>query len=135
VLGYKHLVHASVCPKAHFDYVHWPAAKNVILSGVKSVTLHDDGAAEMSDLSSQVCALSHRHPAPLLARPTACVAPQFFLREDDIGKPRAAVCLPRLQELNNYVPCHVLTGALTEDALAAFQVRFTCALTSSSEPI
>lgn len=29
-------------------------AKNVILGGVKSVTLHDDGVAEWQDLSSQV---------------------------------------------------------------------------------
>lgn len=30
-------------------------AKNVILAGVKSVTLLDDGLAEWSDLSAQVC--------------------------------------------------------------------------------
>lgn len=30
-------------------------AKNVILGGVKSVTVHDHGAAEWRDLSSQVC--------------------------------------------------------------------------------
>lgn len=30
-------------------------AKNVILGGVKSVTVHDQGAAEWKDLSSQVC--------------------------------------------------------------------------------
>lgn len=30
------------------------AAKNVVLGGVKSVTLHDSGNVEMSDLSSQV---------------------------------------------------------------------------------
>ena len=29
-------------------------AKNVVLSGVKSVTLHDDGNVEWADLSSQV---------------------------------------------------------------------------------
>lgn len=29
-------------------------AKNVILGGVKSVTLHDEGVAEWQDLSSQV---------------------------------------------------------------------------------
>lgn len=29
-------------------------AKNVILGGVKSVTLHDEGVAEWRDLSSQV---------------------------------------------------------------------------------
>lgn len=30
-------------------------AKNVILGGVKSVTVHDQGVAEWRDLSSQVC--------------------------------------------------------------------------------
>lgn len=29
-------------------------AKNIILGGVKSVTIHDQGVAEWSDLSSQV---------------------------------------------------------------------------------
>lgn len=30
-------------------------AKNVILSGVKSVTIHDQEVCQLSDLSSQVC--------------------------------------------------------------------------------
>lgn len=118
-------------------------AKNVILSGVKSVTLYDNGPAEMSDLSSQVWLLSgHFHVvaprsmawptsvsvlvnADVCKRSCSCArpCPQFFLRESDIGKARAEVCLSRLQELNSYVPCHLLTGDLTEDALAAFQVR------------
>lgn len=33
---------------------HSSVAKNVVLGGVKSVTLHDSGNVEMSDLSSQV---------------------------------------------------------------------------------
>jgi len=55
-------------------------AKNVILSGVKSVRLHDDAEASFMDLSSQ-----------------------FYLSEADIGKNRAMVCLPKMKELNNYV--------------------------------
>ena len=43
-------------------------AKNIILGGVKSVTLHDQENAEIADLSSQ-----------------------FYLTEEDIGKNRAAV--------------------------------------------
>lgn len=43
-------------------------AKNIILGGVKAVTLHDEGNVEMSDLSSQ-----------------------FYFREEDVGKNRAAV--------------------------------------------
>lgn len=74
-------------------------AKNVVLGGVKSVTIHDDGNAEWADLSSQ-----------------------FFLREEDIGKNRATVTLPRLAELNNYVPCNCHTGSLDESFLKNFQV-------------
>ena len=55
-------------------------AKNIILGGVKSVTLHDECNAEMADLSSQ-----------------------FYLSEDDIGKNRAVVSLNKLAELNRYV--------------------------------
>jgi molybdopterin/thiamine biosynthesis adenylyltransferase len=44
------------------------AAKNVVLAGVKSVTLHDTETAVLSDLSSQ-----------------------FYLFEEDVGKNRAEV--------------------------------------------
>ncbi|KAJ8259981.1 hypothetical protein GJAV_G00175680 [Gymnothorax javanicus] len=79
-------------------------AKNVILGGVKSVTLHDQGPAEWRDLSSQ-----------------------FYLREEDLGKNRAEVSQPRLAELNSYVPVVVYTGVLTEEYLTQFQmVVLTC---------
>lgn len=55
-------------------------AKNVILAGVKSVALHDDNKTEWSDLSAQ-----------------------FYLTEEDIGKPRAGACVTKLAELNRYV--------------------------------
>uniref|UniRef100_A0A8D0CHC8 E1 ubiquitin-activating enzyme n=1 Tax=Scleropages formosus TaxID=113540 RepID=A0A8D0CHC8_SCLFO len=74
-------------------------AKNVILGGVKSVTLHDQGSAEWRDLSSQ-----------------------FYLREEDLGRNRAEVSQPRLAELNSYVPVTAYTGALTEEYLTEFQV-------------
>uniref|UniRef100_A0AAR2KL38 E1 ubiquitin-activating enzyme n=1 Tax=Pygocentrus nattereri TaxID=42514 RepID=A0AAR2KL38_PYGNA len=74
-------------------------AKNVILGGVKSVTLHDQGVAEWQDLSSQ-----------------------FYLREEDLGKNRAEVSQGRLAELNSYVPVTAYTGALTDDYLTQFQV-------------
>uniref|UniRef100_A0A673BFY1 E1 ubiquitin-activating enzyme n=1 Tax=Sphaeramia orbicularis TaxID=375764 RepID=A0A673BFY1_9TELE len=74
-------------------------AKNVILGGVRSVTVHDQGVAEWRDLSSQ-----------------------FYLREEDLGKNRAEVSQPRLAELNSYVPVTSYTGALTEDYLTKFQV-------------
>ncbi|KAJ8259163.1 hypothetical protein COCON_G00181750 [Conger conger] len=74
-------------------------AKNVILAGVKSVTLHDQGPAEWRDLSSQ-----------------------FYMREEDLGKNRAEVSQSRLAELNSYVPVVAYTGTLTEEYLAQFQV-------------
>ncbi|XP_029466459.1 ubiquitin-like modifier-activating enzyme 1 [Rhinatrema bivittatum] len=81
-------------------------AKNIILAGVKSVTIHDQENAEWADLSSQ-----------------------FYLREEDVGKNRAEVSHPRLAELNTYVPVTAFTCPLTEDFLSNFQV---VVLTSSS---
>nr|XP_051685818.1 ubiquitin-like modifier-activating enzyme 1 [Oryctolagus cuniculus]XP_051685819.1 ubiquitin-like modifier-activating enzyme 1 [Oryctolagus cuniculus]XP_051686424.1 ubiquitin-like modifier-activating enzyme 1 [Oryctolagus cuniculus]XP_051686425.1 ubiquitin-like modifier-activating enzyme 1 [Oryctolagus cuniculus] len=75
-------------------------AKNIILGGVKAVTLHDQGTAQWADLSSQ-----------------------YYLREEDIGKNRAEVSQPRLAELNSYVPVSTYTGPLfVEDFLRDFQV-------------
>ncbi|KAJ3092989.1 SPS-sensor component ptr3, partial [Quaeritorhiza haematococci] len=73
-------------------------AKNVILAGVKSVTLYDPNPVQISDLSAQ-----------------------FFLQKEDLGKLRATCACPRLAELNNYVPVSVLEGDLTEANIARFQ--------------
>lgn len=73
-------------------------AKNVILAGVKSVTLHDNTPASMLDLASQ-----------------------FYLTEDDIGKPRAAVSVKKLAELNPYVPVTCHEGEITEEFLLGFR--------------
>ncbi|EIE91582.1 hypothetical protein G6F46_007917 [Rhizopus delemar] len=74
-------------------------AKNVVLAGVKSVTLYDPEPAQISDLSTQ-----------------------FYLAEQDIGKPRAQVTQPKLAELNQYVPVHLLENDLTEDVLKKYKV-------------
>ncbi|KAJ3371127.1 hypothetical protein GGF31_003550 [Allomyces arbusculus] len=74
-------------------------AKNVVLAGVKSVTIHDPEPVEIADLSSQ-----------------------FFLTEKDLGKPRDQVTCPKLAELNQYVPVSVLDGALELSRLDDFQV-------------
>ncbi|KAL1410395.1 E1 ubiquitin-activating protein [Vanrija albida] len=76
-------------------------AKNVALAGVKSVTIYDPSPVEIADLGTQ-----------------------FFLREEDIGKPRASVTGPRLAELNSYVPVRVLEGEgeITPELVAPFQV-------------
>ncbi|KAJ5980727.1 Molybdenum cofactor biosynthesis MoeB [Penicillium waksmanii] len=62
-------------------------AKNIALAGVKSLTLYDPAPVAISDLSSQ-----------------------FFLQQQDVGKPRADVTAPRVAELNSYVPVTIHEG-------------------------
>uniref|UniRef100_A0A1D1XWH0 E1 ubiquitin-activating enzyme n=1 Tax=Anthurium amnicola TaxID=1678845 RepID=A0A1D1XWH0_9ARAE len=78
-------------------------SKNLVLAGVKSVTLHDEGTVDWWDLSSN-----------------------FFLSEDDIGKNRALACVQKLQELNNAVMISTHTTKLSKEQLSDFQaVVFT----------
>ncbi|KAL1177584.1 hypothetical protein V6Z11_A03G041000 [Gossypium hirsutum] len=78
-------------------------AKNLILAGVKSVTLHDEGVVELWDMSSN-----------------------FVFSEDDVGKNRALASVQKLQELNNAVVISTLTTKLTKEQLSNFQaVVFT----------
>ncbi|KAG5646462.1 hypothetical protein DXG03_003512 [Asterophora parasitica] len=81
--------------------------KNVALAGVKSVTIYDPEPVTIKDLSSQ-----------------------FFLREEDVGKSRAEATLPRLAELNAYVPVRNLGGVagqeVTVDLIQGFQVIVLC---------
>ncbi|KAA0158170.1 hypothetical protein FNF27_06112 [Cafeteria roenbergensis] len=79
--------------------------KNLVLSGL-SLTLHDDAAATAEDLSAN-----------------------FFLSEDDIGKPRAAACLERVRELNPLVSVEVISGPLPAPADAGFWGKFTAVCT------
>ncbi|KAL3222981.1 hypothetical protein MRX96_027873 [Rhipicephalus microplus] len=72
-------------------------AKNIILSGVRSVTIHDQGDCTLADLSAQ-----------------------FYLNEESLGKNRAKACVESLAELNSYV---VVTGphrALDQRLLETF---------------
>lgn len=55
-------------------------AKDIVLAGVKSVTLYDPTPTTIKDLGTQ-----------------------FFLNENDIGKSRALSTQPKLAELNSYV--------------------------------
>ncbi|KEZ41026.1 Ubiquitin-activating enzyme E1 1 [Scedosporium apiospermum] len=59
-------------------------AKNVALAGVKSLALYDPAPVEIADLSSQ-----------------------FFLRADEVGRPRDEVTTPRVAELNVYTPVSI----------------------------
>ena len=75
------------------------SAKNLILAGVKSVTLHDEGSVELWDMSSN-----------------------FVFTEKDLGKNRALASVQKLQELNNAVTVLTLTAKLTKEQLSDFQV-------------
>jgi hypothetical protein len=74
-------------------------AKNIILAGVKSVTLHDDTPASHLDLAAQ-----------------------FYLTEEDIGQSRAQASSKKLAELNPYVHVQHHSGEVTEDFLKQFRV-------------
>ncbi|XP_028261049.1 ubiquitin-like modifier-activating enzyme 1 [Parambassis ranga] len=74
-------------------------AKNVILSGVKSVTIQDEGQAEWSDLSSQ-----------------------FYLKKSQLGQNRATCSRDQLSALNPHVSVSAYTGPLHEKLLLEFQV-------------
>ncbi|CAK6952509.1 ubiquitin-like modifier-activating enzyme 1 [Scomber scombrus] len=74
-------------------------AKNVILSGVKSVTVQDERQTKWTDLSSQ-----------------------FFLNESHLGQNRATCSLQQLSALNPHVCVSSHTGPLDKDLLGQFQV-------------
>lgn len=76
-------------------------AKNVILGGVKSVTLHDTAACTRADLSSQYY--------------LACQG------EGALGQNRAEACCAQLADLNAYVPTRAFTGELTAEYLQKFR--------------
>ena len=78
-----------------------PPAKNLILAGVKSVTLHDNTPTTWLDLAAQ-----------------------FYLSESDIGQPRAAACVTKLAELNPYV--RVTNRSAEALASADFLAGFSC---------
>ncbi|KAH7887971.1 hypothetical protein F5I97DRAFT_1864541 [Phlebopus sp. FC_14] len=84
-------------------------AKNVCLAGVKSVTLYDPDPVKLQDLSTQ-----------------------YFLREEDVGKPRAAAMLPRVSELNAYVPVRDLGGQpgqeISIELIQPFQAVVLCGI-------
>ncbi|EEQ40060.1 Ubiquitin-activating enzyme E1 1 [Clavispora lusitaniae] len=79
-------------------------AKNVALAGVKSLSLYDPSPVELHDLSTQ-----------------------FFLREEDVGKPTADVTREKLSELNSYVPVTVLSELADADV-----ARFQCVVATNA---
>lgn len=75
-------------------------AKNVILTGVKSVHLYDPTCCTMADLSSN-----------------------FYLQTEDVDKrSRADACVERLAELNQFVQVGVHNGDLSKETLEQYTV-------------
>ena len=74
-------------------------AKNIILSGVKSVTLYDNTLTTLNDLSSQ-----------------------FYLSEEMISIPRARATHSKLAELNPYVHVALLEGDLMVEQFKNYAV-------------
>jgi len=74
-------------------------AKNLILAGPRTVAIHDDSPTEERDLGSN-----------------------FYLKEADVGKPRAACCLKSLRELNPHVEVILITGELTTAVVKDFNI-------------
>ncbi|CAD5231489.1 unnamed protein product [Bursaphelenchus xylophilus] len=74
-------------------------SKNLILGGIRHITLHDTKVVEWRDLSAQ-----------------------YYLNEKHVGKNRAESCFAALEELNDSVQCNLSTEELTEDVVAQFDL-------------
>jgi ubiquitin-activating enzyme E1 len=97
-------LHARAPRASHFPPHTTPpssfSAKNLILMGIKHCELYDPAPTSWLDLSGQ-----------------------FYLTPEDVGHPRAARCLARLQALNQYVTVAVAPeAALSAAVLARFSV-------------
>jgi ubiquitin-activating enzyme E1 len=74
-------------------------AKNTVLQGFKSVTLHDQTNITKEDISTN-----------------------YYITEQDIGKNRATTVLNKISELNNYVKVSAITNILTEEILKSYTI-------------
>ncbi|XP_028458754.1 ubiquitin-like modifier-activating enzyme 6 isoform X1 [Perca flavescens] len=82
-------------------------AKNIVLAGVKAVTLHDTKQCETWDLGSN-----------------------FFIRQEDVLSQRRrveAVC-PRVAELNPYVHVDMSSSALADNTDLSFLGKYQCVI-------
>eukprot|EP01061_Rhynchopus_euleeides_P014516 TRINITY_DN25124_c0_g3_i1.p1 TRINITY_DN25124_c0_g3~~TRINITY_DN25124_c0_g3_i1.p1 ORF type:complete len:1055 (+),score=516.54 TRINITY_DN25124_c0_g3_i1:80-3166(+) len=88
-------------------------AKNIILTGVRSVTLFDPKPVEWRDLSSA-----------------------FYYGNSDVGKNRVDASISRLQELNKYAAVRKFEGTeLTADALAQWKAASLAQHASSQQVV
>lgn len=82
--------------------------KNLVLTGVKSVSILDDATITTSDLSSN-----------------------FFLRPEDAGKPRGATVAHAAKELNRFVDVSCVSGEVQSHLPKVQVVVFTTAYTAN----
>ncbi|KAK7475147.1 hypothetical protein BaRGS_00033639 [Batillaria attramentaria] len=82
-------------------------AKNIVLAGVKSLTVQDAKTCSVADLGTQ-----------------------FFIREADVhaGRNRAEACSGRIAELNPYVKVSTLTEPLSPSTDISYLQEFQCVI-------
>ncbi|KAG1956676.1 ubiquitin-like modifier-activating enzyme [Pimephales promelas] len=87
-------------------------AKNIVLAGVKAVTLHDSKRCEVWDLGTN-----------------------FFIREEDVQsqKKRVEAVHSRVAELNPYVQVSVSTDVLDENTDLSFLKRYQCVVLTETK--
>ncbi|XP_016088713.1 ubiquitin-like modifier-activating enzyme 6 isoform X1 [Sinocyclocheilus grahami] len=87
-------------------------AKNIVLAGVKAVTLHDCKRCEVWDLGTN-----------------------FFIREEDVHsqKKRVEAVHSRVAELNPYVQVNVSTDVLDESTDLSFLKRYQCVVLTETK--
>lgn len=80
-------------------------AKNVVLAGVKSLTVHDNNICLIQDLGTQ-----------------------FFIREEDVHakRTRAEASVERLSELNPHVTLKCVKSDINEESDLSFLKKFQC---------
>ncbi|XP_063956130.1 ubiquitin-like modifier-activating enzyme 6 isoform X1 [Lytechinus pictus] len=80
-------------------------AKNIVLAGIKSLTINDNKSCSLKDLGTQ-----------------------FFLREQDAksNKTRAEACYSRIAELNPYVSIKLSQQTLADNSDLDFLKQFQC---------
>ncbi|KAM9331152.1 ubiquitin-like modifier-activating enzyme 6 [Gastrophryne carolinensis] len=80
-------------------------AKNIVLAGIKALTIHDTNLCETWDLGTN-----------------------FFIKEEDIlnRRTRAEACLPHITELNPYVQVTASTVSLDESSDLSFLKQYQC---------
>ncbi|KAI0237342.1 Ubiquitin-like modifier-activating enzyme 6 [Lamellibrachia satsuma] len=86
-------------------------AKNIVLAGVKSLTIHDVKLTSIQDVGTQ-----------------------FFLTDNDVAqsKNRAKASVPRLAELNPYVTVKACTESLDEGSKLDFLQDYQCVVVTEA---